>query len=545
MERILLVEDDAQITASLSAFLQSEGFSVETATGETQARQLVEQTAPGLLLVDVQLAEGSGFGVCAYARSRGLPVIFLTASGDESSVVLGLDMGADDYIAKPFRPRELVSRIRSVLRRYGKEKTLVPLGGVVVDTEKGRVTRDGRDVYLSALEYRLLLVFLSHRGKVLSRSQLLEEIWDAAGDFVNDNTLTVYIKRLREKIEEDPADPQIIRTVRGIWKNTEVRRTALWLLLATAVCSVAAALLYPICGLLTLGLGAVCGTIWYGSTRRRYRELERMSRDIDRILHGQEQQMLPQQEEGELAILRSEIGKMTVRLRENAQRQQEERVRLADAMADISHQLRTPLTAMRLTLSLLEQEELTPQRRLALMRELKKLTGRMEWLVEALLKMAQLDAGTVVFHPQDTTAAELVRRAAEPLEVPMEVRSIRFTAQAGEERLTCDVPWSTEALGNILKNCMEHAASWVQVTARETAIFTEITVQDDGPGFDPEELPRLFQRFYRGKNAGENNFGIGLSLSRQVLAQQNGTVQAENVLTGGARFILRWYKGTI
>lgn len=126
MERILLVEDDAQITASLSAFLQSEGFSVETATGETQARQLVEQTAPGLLLVDVQLAEGSGFGVCAYARSRGLPVIFLTASGDESSVVLGLDMGADDYIAKPFRPRELVSRIRSVLRRYGKEKTLVP-----------------------------------------------------------------------------------------------------------------------------------------------------------------------------------------------------------------------------------------------------------------------------------------------------------------------------------------------------------------------------------------------------------------------------------
>ena len=216
MERILLVEDDAQITASLSAFLQSEGFSVETATGETQARQLVEQTAPGLLLVDVQLAEGSGFGVCAYARSRGLPVIFLTASGDESSVVLGLDMGADDYIAKPFRPRELVSRIRSVLRRYGKEKTLVPLGGVMVDTEKGRVTRDGRDVYLSALEDRLLLVFLSHRGKVLSRSQLLEEIWDAAGDFVNDNTLTVYIKRLREKIEADPADPQIIRTVRGI-----------------------------------------------------------------------------------------------------------------------------------------------------------------------------------------------------------------------------------------------------------------------------------------------------------------------------------------
>ena len=221
MERILLVEDDAQITASLSAFLQSEGFSVETATGETQAKQLVEQTAPGLLLVDVRLAEGSGFGVCAYARSRGLPVIFLTASGDESSVVLGLDMGADDYIAKPFRPRELVSRIRSVLRRYGKEKTLVPLGGVMVDTEKGRVTRDGRDVYLSALEYRLLLVFLNHRGATLSRAQLLEEIWDVAGDFVNDNTLTVYIKRLRDKLEDDPQEPTLIRTVRGVGYRME------------------------------------------------------------------------------------------------------------------------------------------------------------------------------------------------------------------------------------------------------------------------------------------------------------------------------------
>ena len=175
-------------------------------------------------------------------------------------------------------------------------------------------------------------------------------------------------------------------------------------------------------------------------------------------------------------------------------------------------------------------------------------------LAEALLRRY---GGAAVETLSEAGRALLVRRAAEPLEVPMEVRSIRFTAQAGEERLTCDVPWSTEALGNILKNCMEHAASWVQVTARETAIFTEITVQDDGPGFDPEELP--------GK-PGLYGYGDPIELpcpielismggiicteqdgkiSRQVLAQQNGTVQAENVLTGGARFILRWYKGTI
>ena len=329
-------------------------------------------------------------------------------------------------------------------------------------------------------------------------------------------------------------------------RNREVRRGLLLLTgITAAFCAVGWAMAGPCCAGLLLVSGAASAAVYLVSARQRYRALADMSQDIDRVLHGLDSQTIAACDEGELAILSSEIRKMTVRLRQAADSQHRERMQLADAMADISHQLRTPLTAINLTLSMLGREGLPEQERRALLQELRRLVTRMEWLVEALLKMAQLDAGTVVFHPQDTTAAELVRRAAEPLEVPMEVRSIRFTAQAGEERLTCDVPWSTEALGNILKNCMEHAASWVQVTARETAIFTEITVQDDGPGFDPEELPRLFQRFYRGKNAGENNFGIGLSLSRQVLAQQNGTVQAENVLTGGARFILRWYKGTI
>ena len=216
MERILLVEDDAQITASLSAFLQSEGFSVETATGETRARQLVEQTAPGLLLVDVQLAEGSGFGVCAYARSRGLPVIFLTASGDESSVVLGLDMGADDYIAKPFRPRELVSRIRSVLRRSSGSPQTLTLGDVEIDASCATVRKAGRDLALSALEYRLLLLFAQNPGKLVTRERLRDAIWDDAGEYVSDNTLNVYIKRLRDKVEDDPANPVLIQTVRGL-----------------------------------------------------------------------------------------------------------------------------------------------------------------------------------------------------------------------------------------------------------------------------------------------------------------------------------------
>lgn len=216
MTNLLLVEDDPAITTNLRDFLRLEGFAVEAVSGQREALARL----PGefdLVLLDVSLANGNGFAVCsAIKRETDLPVIFLTASGDEFSVVTGLDLGADDYIAKPFRPRELVSRIRSVLRRAGKTGSVIELGPVRVDTEKAQVTKNGRELFLSALEYKLLLVFLNNRGRVLTRQKLLEEIWDVAGDFVNDNTLTVYIKRLRDKIEDDPADPQLIKTVRGL-----------------------------------------------------------------------------------------------------------------------------------------------------------------------------------------------------------------------------------------------------------------------------------------------------------------------------------------
>ncbi|MBQ8587052.1 MAG: response regulator transcription factor [Oscillospiraceae bacterium] len=221
MEKLLLVEDDLTLIRMLRSFLEGEGFCTVTATGQTVALEQMVAAQPDLALVDISLAEGNGFAVCAEAKRLGIPVIFLTASGDEYSVVAGLDMGADDYIAKPFRPRELVSRIRSVLRRTGKGRRVVTLRDLTVDTEKATVTKAGEELFLSALEYRLLLVFLNSRGKILSRSRLLEEIWDSAGDFVSDNTLTVYIKRLRDKIETDPAQPDLIKTVRGLGYRLE------------------------------------------------------------------------------------------------------------------------------------------------------------------------------------------------------------------------------------------------------------------------------------------------------------------------------------
>lgn len=221
MDKLLLVEDDATLIRMVQDFLTSDGFQVCAVTGQTAAQAAMDREKPDLALVDISLAEGNGFGVFADAKSREIPVIFLTASSDEFSVVTGLDMGADDYISKPFRPRELVSRIRNVLRRTKKRTSIISLGDLTIDTDRASVHRGGQEVYLSALEYKLLLVFLQHRGQTLTRDRLLEEIWDCAGDFVSDNTLTVYIKRLREKIEPDAQNPRYIRTVRGLGYRLE------------------------------------------------------------------------------------------------------------------------------------------------------------------------------------------------------------------------------------------------------------------------------------------------------------------------------------
>lgn len=216
MPQIFLVEDDRAIAKNLILLLRSEGFTITHASTKSEALSLLAENRFDLALIDISLPDGNGFTVCTEIKEKGdIPVIFLTASGDEASVVTGLNMGADDYITKPFRPRELIARIGTALRKHGRSGTAFEICGLHVDTASGIVKKNDNEVFLSALEYRLLLVFINNPKTIITRSRLLDELWDAAGEFVNDNTLTVYIKRLREKIENDPASPQIILTVRG------------------------------------------------------------------------------------------------------------------------------------------------------------------------------------------------------------------------------------------------------------------------------------------------------------------------------------------
>lgn len=217
MPRILIVEDDADIVENLSILLQDEGYSVCDASTMEQTLNTLRTTNIDLVLLDITLPDGNGYSVCtAVKRQTNAPVVFLTAMADESSIVTGFQLGADDYITKPFKPMELICRVRNALRKSGKIPSVYQVGDLHIDATKATVTKAGAEITLSALEYRLLLVFLNHFGETLSRRELLQEIWDVAGDYVNDNTLTVYIKRLRDKIELDPANPVILKTVRGL-----------------------------------------------------------------------------------------------------------------------------------------------------------------------------------------------------------------------------------------------------------------------------------------------------------------------------------------
>ncbi len=217
--KIFILEDDDAIGIGLTYSLENEGYTVTLAKTVSDAERIINSEDFALYILDLTLPDGSGYDVCRTIKKKGdLPVIFLTAYDDEVNVVMGFDLGADDYITKPFRVKELLVRIKSVLRRYNKESAdgIVRVKDLVINTNEAKVYKNNQEIILTAMEYRLLLILLNNRGSVLSRNQLLENIWDIDGDFVEDNTLTVYIKRLRDKIEEDPTKPVYIKTIRGL-----------------------------------------------------------------------------------------------------------------------------------------------------------------------------------------------------------------------------------------------------------------------------------------------------------------------------------------
>ena len=230
MKNILMVEDDSTIAFAVKYAVEQEGFNLDIAENLENARKIVNSKEYDLILLDVMLPDGNGYEFLKQLREHDedTPVIFLTACDEEVNIVMGLDIGGDDYITKPFRVRELISRINAILRRKGKSqdsnKKILKFKNISIHTLEARVFKNNEEIFLTSAEYKLLLILIQNKNMVLSRDQIIEKLWDVTYDFINDNTLSVYIKRLREKIEDDSSKPQYILTVRGLgykWNGSD------------------------------------------------------------------------------------------------------------------------------------------------------------------------------------------------------------------------------------------------------------------------------------------------------------------------------------
>ena len=331
-----------------------------------------------------------------------------------------------------------------------------------------------------------------------------------------------------------------------IFRNKELLRGLCWIVATVIILSAFGFAESAMSGVWIAITGSVITLTYLCVEWHRYRRLRGLSEALDALLHGGDPLSISEYEEGELSILANQIQKMTLRLQETAEVIKKDKEYLADSLADISHQLRTPLTAMNLTVTMLRSTDLTEARRMELTGELRTLLLRTDWLVESLLKLSKLDAGTVKLAKDRVAVSDLISRAADPIAIPMDVRNQQLIIRCGQERFVGDLTWSAEALGNILKNCMEHTpeGGTITVAAEETALYTHITVEDTGEGFSPQDLPHLFERFYKGSNASETSYGIGLALARTVIAAQSGSVQAING-ENGAKFVIKFYKQII
>lgn len=290
---------------------------------------------------------------------------------------------------------------------------------------------------------------------------------------------------------------------------------------------------------LLLDILCLAHTLW------RHRQLDKLVEYLRRITAGEYALDVRDHSEGELSLLKSEIYKVTVLLSEANDQLQKEKLQLADSMADISHQLKTPLTSMLMMTDLLRDETLPAEKREEFTRHIRIQLERIQWLVSSLLKMSRLDAGVVTMHREEVPVGDLVREAAAPLLIPMELKEQQLCLEGDEaSRFACDRRWTVEALLNIIKNCVEHTPAGGRLTIRwrSNLLYTTLEIADNGPGIDAQDLPHIFTRFYRGRHAEDSaaGAGIGLAMAKSILSRQDAQVSAANQPGGGACFTVRF-----
>lgn len=305
---------------------------------------------------------------------------------------------------------------------------------------------------------------------------------------------------------------------------------------------------HPAAAVILLACGGMLLAVQRFFRHRRTRAVLHICDEIGQILQGAEQITLQSYEEGDLGILSAEIRKMTVRLREQNAALQSEQSFMKESLEDISHQLRTPLTSVMLLLDMMRSQQLTKAQQTENLCELQALFAQMQWLIETLLGLSRLEAGAVHFQQEKIRCYDLIAAAIEPISVALELKDIAVETEIQETAAFLgDRPYCTEALVNLLKNCMEHtpAGGTIRITAETNAIYTGILITDSGSGIAPEDLPHIFERFYRGGSFSKAGYGIGLAFARRIITAQNGSIQVRNAQPHGAQFDLRFYRSVV
>lgn len=329
-----------------------------------------------------------------------------------------------------------------------------------------------------------------------------------------------------------------------MFRNREIKHFAFIFTIITIICVIAGFLIYPAVLLLVFFSAFAYGTLFYVFTRERYKRIAKLSEEIVHVLHNPDYLIINNLEEGELSILQTEIIKMTMRISEQNKALEREKKYLSDSLADIAHQLRTPLTSANLILSLLKDNPGKNERK-KLLYETKELYIHMEWLITSLLKLSRLDAGIVVFQIKKINLYNLLKQALHPFLIQMELHGIILQTDIPEGiTIEADPLWLLEAFQNIIKNCIENVYNngKIEITAEDNVLFTKIGFHDNGKGFKNEDLAHLFDRFYRGKDADLAGYGIGLALCKTIIVRQGGTITAKNHKEGGAVFTVRFQK---
>lgn len=334
--------------------------------------------------------------------------------------------------------------------------------------------------------------------------------------------------------------------MQAFFRNPEIKRSLLWqillyagLLLLTAAAE-SRALPY------TAAAGLLFILLHYAITYRRYQKIRQLSEELEAVLHRGAEINFESFEEGELSILSSELKKIIGTLYEQGEQLKNDKLFLSDSLADISHQLRTPLTTIHLLLDKLGRPDLSAGEKHKISGELYRQCERIDWLVNVLLKISKIDAGTIRFSKERISLRDLLAKSLEPLALRLDLNNISLDLNC-QGFIEIDSGWTAEALGNILKNCSEQMRDGgvLHIDAFENPLYSEIRIRDEGPGIAPEDLPHVFERFYKGKNSSSNSVGIGLALARMIVRAQNGSIKAENHPEGGALFTLRFYKSVI